>query len=243
MLLDTAKAYNTNTIETGFSRSILADNLAKLNTMLEGLTDNERETLINNLIVSDSLDTPHSKEAIRLKLSTATMKDRIMNAITVNKERVTNSKQEFYSGHSHIALAGMTTVNATDTRAKEFGQVGSVIYALGIASISTPKSKTNNTVQQGKLSKEEVPSKSVKVNIDDLYNKAKAFVIESGKPDFSSVRQELRTSYNDTVKVLEQLEKEGIISTVGKDGKRTVLSKATTKTSNDIMNDIMNCEG
>ena len=243
LLLDTAKAYNTNTIETGFSRSILADNLAKLNTMLEGLTDNERETLINNLIVSDSLDTPHSKEAIRLKLSTATMKDRIMNAITVNKERVTNSKQEFYSGHSHIALAGMTTVNATDTRAKEFGQVGSVIHALGIASISTPKSKANNTVQQGKLSKEEVPSKSVKVNIDDLYNKAKAFVIESGKPDFSSVRQELRTSYNDTVKVLEQLEKEGIISTVGKDGKRTVLSKATTKTSNDIMNDIMNCEG
>lgn len=130
---------------------------------------------------------------------------------------------------------------------KDFIPIDSTLDTLDNVSTKekakSQKRTVSSTVQQDKLSKEEVPSKPVKVNIDDLYSKVKAFVIESGKPDFNSVRQEFRTSYNDTVKVLEQLEKEGIVSTVGKDGKRTVLSKATTKTSNDIMNDIMNCEG
>lgn len=120
-LNEAATEYNTNTIETGFGRSLLVDNLAKLERMIRGLTEEELETLSDGMLNVNGMnrDTTYGKEAKRIKVtSSRDMLENILESVRINnEERVENSRQKFHSGHSHIALTGITTVEPTERRA------------------------------------------------------------------------------------------------------------------------------
>lgn len=58
---------------------------------------------------------------------------------------------------------------------------------------------------------------------DPLYERAKKFVIKSRKASVSSVQREIRIGYNRAALIVEQLEKEGIVSELGHNMGREVL--------------------
>lgn len=129
MLTDTADYYNTGMIETGFSRSIMADQLTKLEKMLTGLTEEERVTLVASIGLRPEgkgrMD--YSKEAMRLGISVSKMLQRIEQAETLNAERVANSKKAYGSGHLYQMGSGVVDVAASEkARAKEFPEISAI---------------------------------------------------------------------------------------------------------------------
>ncbi len=59
--------------------------------------------------------------------------------------------------------------------------------------------------------------------VDSLYNKAVAFVTESGFASVSAVQRKLRTGYNRTVQIVKEMERAGVISAPDSTGSREVL--------------------
>ena len=124
LLTDTADYYNTGMIETGFSRSIMADQLDKLEKMLSGLV---KDGLINKFTDAIGLRPKgdgafdYAKEANRLGLSVSKMLERIELAEQLNNERLVNSTKAYGSGHLYQMGSGVVDVKSADeTRAKEF---------------------------------------------------------------------------------------------------------------------------
>ncbi len=124
LLTDTADYYNTGMIETGFSRSIMADQLDKLEKMLSGLV---KDGLINKFTDAIGLrpkgegSFDYAKEANRLGLSVSKMLERIELAEQLNNERLVNSTKAYGSGHLYQMGSGVVDVKSADeTRAKEF---------------------------------------------------------------------------------------------------------------------------
>lgn len=58
---------------------------------------------------------------------------------------------------------------------------------------------------------------------DTLLNEAKAFVIERRKVSISAIQRQLRTGYNRSARIVEQLENQGVVSAPGHNGVREVL--------------------
>ena len=136
MLTDTANSYNTNMIETGFRRSILADQLE----MLEGMfyTKDEAgnkqfdELTFNKVLASiglrpeGELRNDYAKEANRIGLGIGKMLESLERAERVNGERLINSGKEFHSGHLYQMGSGVVKVDAADTRAKQFPAIDTI---------------------------------------------------------------------------------------------------------------------
>jgi len=59
--------------------------------------------------------------------------------------------------------------------------------------------------------------------IDPLYSEAVVFVVENNKPSVSALQRYLRTGYNRTARLIEEMEKAGIVSAPGHNGEREVL--------------------
>lgn len=130
LLTDTADYYNTGMIETGFSRSIMADQLDKLEKMLSGLVKDE---LINKFTDAIGLRPKgdgafdYAKEANRLGLSVSKMLERIELAEQLNNERLVNSTKAYGSGHLYQMGSGVVDVKSADeTRAKEFPAIARI---------------------------------------------------------------------------------------------------------------------
>lgn len=130
LLTDTADYYNTGMIETGFSRSIMADQLDKLEKMLSGLV---KDGLINKFTDAIGLRPKgdgafdYAKEANRLGLSVSKMLERIELAEQLNNERLVNSTKAYGSGHLYQMGSGVIDVKSADeTRAKEFPAIARI---------------------------------------------------------------------------------------------------------------------
>jgi DNA segregation ATPase FtsK/SpoIIIE-like protein len=58
------------------------------------------------------------------------------------------------------------------------------------------------------------------------YSEAKRIVIEGGKASTSWLQRQMRIGYNSAARLIEQLEKDGVVSAPDAQGRRTVLSLA-----------------
>ena len=141
LLTDTSDSYNTGMIETGFGRSIMADQLEKLEAMIYtrnqdgsiGVPDERMIKLLKAAIglrpEGDSRD-DYTKEMNRLKLSLSKSLDRIEDAIKLNEERVTNSAKAYGSGHLYQIGSGVVDVKAANSRAKEMPTVTGLLELI-----------------------------------------------------------------------------------------------------------------
>ena len=59
---------------------------------------------------------------------------------------------------------------------------------------------------------------------DPLYDEAVSFVLESRKASISSVQRKLRVGYNRAARLIEQMEAAGVVSPMGSNGSREILS-------------------
>ena len=121
LLTDTADSYNTGMIEKGFSRSIMADQLEKLEAMISGLVADglidQYKAAIGLRPEGDSRE-DYTKEMNRLKLSLSKSLDRIEDAVMLNEERIANSAKAYGSGHLYQMGSGVVDVKAANPRAK-----------------------------------------------------------------------------------------------------------------------------
>lgn len=58
---------------------------------------------------------------------------------------------------------------------------------------------------------------------DELYDEAVAIVAREGKASTSFIQRHLQIGYNRTTRIIEQMEKEGVVSPANRVGKREVL--------------------
>lgn len=77
-------------------------------------------------------------------------------------------------------------------------------------------------------SKEEVKLKALESTdeTDSLYNKAKAFVIETRRVSVSSIQRKFRIGYNRAARIVELLENNKVVTSPGNNGAREVLAAA-----------------
>lgn len=64
---------------------------------------------------------------------------------------------------------------------------------------------------------------------DPLYDEAVAFVLETRKASISSVQRKLRVGYNRAARLIEQMERSGVVSSMGNNGSRDVLAPAAPR--------------
>lgn len=170
MLNDTADTYNTNMIETGFSRSIVADQLNMLENMLSTMSESQYNRLLDNtgLRPKGELREDYTKEANRLGLGIGKMLESIELAEQINQERLVNSSKEYYSGHLFQMGSGVVKVPASNVRAKEF------------PAIDTIKRLLNNRLEEDrKVTHKEFADKGIKLhsktdyvfNLNDIINR------------------------------------------------------------------------
>ena len=62
-------------------------------------------------------------------------------------------------------------------------------------------------------------------DFDELYNQAVSIIIQNQKASTSFLQRHLQIGYNRAARIIEQMEKEGIISDANHVGKRSVLKK------------------
>jgi hypothetical protein len=221
MLTDTADSYNTNMIETGFNRSVVADQLSMLENMLSTMPDEQKITMFNSIGLrpEGELREDYTKEANRLKLSTCKMLERIELAEEINKERLVNSANGYYSGHLFQMGSGLVEVNASETRAKEFPAIDSVKKLL--KNRMAQDRKVTQKEFGGKLS----PKTDYVFNLNDIANrktqvKSKANIAQM-EPYMVEGKEKIRVtdklwdslSSNDTVEII------GDYTPAGKDSK------------------------
>ena len=62
-------------------------------------------------------------------------------------------------------------------------------------------------------------------NIDELYHQAVSIIIQNQRASTSFLQRHLQIGYNRAARIIEQMEKEGIITEANHAGKRSVLKK------------------
>jgi predicted DNA-binding protein len=208
LLTQTADAYNTNMIETGFSRSVLADQLGMLENMLSTMNDIQEKQMFSKIGMrpKGELAEDYTNEANRLGLGIGKMLERIELAEQINQERLANSGKGYYSGHLFQMGSGVVEINEADTRAKRFPQIDAV------------KTRLKNKLEQDrKVTQQEFDGKldnrtNYVFNLDDIANKvtqvkSAANVVQIAlKPDGKKLKvtdkQWESLSKNDTVEII-----------------------------------------
>ena len=93
-----------------------------------------------------------------------------------------------------------------------------------INSQSTNEAQTDITIDT--FSKDgELNFNEQSANVDELYNQAVSIVVQQQKASTSFVQRHLQIGYNRAARIIEQMEKEGIITEANHVGKRSVLKK------------------
>jgi hypothetical protein len=185
MLTNTADSYNTNMIETGFSRSIIADQLRMLENMLATMSDEQKKKMFANIGLrpKGELREDYTNEVNRIGLGIGKMLESIERAEVVNQERLVNSAGSYYSGHLFQMGAGLVKIEAANTRAKPFPEIKVIKTML-----------KNKLSQDKKITQEEFGGKldsasNYVFNLNDIVNsktqvESKANIAQiSKKPD------------------------------------------------------------
>lgn len=164
-----AKAYNTEIVETVFDRSILTDNIWKLENMLGYIKKNP--DMYVELVANMSLEKSGSNAGLendkqRLGLGTNRMLDALKDAIELSKQRQVNSAKDFYVAHTFNfgydnpitkvkgsevrskAIASIDNVNAllNDVNAKDMKELGYTILVSTQKGKKLPKKVSANDV-------------------------------------------------------------------------------------------------
>ena len=168
MLTDTADSYNTNMIETGFSRSVIADQLEMLENMfyIKDEAGNKQfdEDTFNKVLASiglrpeGDLREDYTKEANRIGLGIGKMLESLERAESINAERLANSGKEFHSGHLYQMGSGVVKVDAANTRAKQFPAITTIKRLL-----------TDKLLADRKVTHKEFAKAGVKLHKDTDY--------------------------------------------------------------------------
>lgn len=150
-LNNTADIYNRQAIEQGFGRSILVDNVAKLERMLGDLSAEELRMVIKTLRdaiptkgidkknkakldeekhrvdgLSNSTQSIHN-DMQRLEITPSSIVSSLKIVKLFNADRLKNSKGEYTVGHQHIATAGVTKVEGVrKPRSKAYGKTANI---------------------------------------------------------------------------------------------------------------------
>jgi hypothetical protein len=144
-MVETTDIYNTEAVEQGFSRTILVDNIAKLERMLGNLSPEEMAEVQKEIAKTDN---GFGRELERLDFAgvkankdlTAEEKqmanlDYLVKALEIVKEahvaKQEMSKQTMYSGHSHIAGTGIVKVEGKD-RVKDWEEPTRLKQLIGV---------------------------------------------------------------------------------------------------------------
>jgi len=160
MLTDTADSYNTNMIETGFNRSIVADQLGMLENMLATMDEKQKKRMFANIGLrpEGELREDYTNETNRIGLGIGKMLDSLETAEEVNKERLANSAKGYYSGHLFQMGSGIAKIDASETRAKEFPAIETIKRLL-----------QNKLAADRKVTKKEFANKGIKLNANTDY--------------------------------------------------------------------------
>ncbi|ATG73264.1 cell division protein FtsK [Zobellella denitrificans] len=75
----------------------------------------------------------------------------------------------------------------------------------------------------------EVPEGGDDGELDELFDQAVAFVVESRRGSTSSVQRKFKIGYNRAARIIEQMEQQGIVSPAGGNGQREVLAPAPAR--------------
>jgi S-DNA-T family DNA segregation ATPase FtsK/SpoIIIE len=75
----------------------------------------------------------------------------------------------------------------------------------------------------------EVPEGGDDGELDELFDQAVAFVVESRRGSTSSVQRKFKIGYNRAARIIEQMEHQGIVSPAGSNGQREVLAPAPAR--------------
>ena len=186
-----AKVYNTEIVETVFTRSILADNIWKLENMLSYVKKNPE--MYSELVANMSLEKSGSNAGLendkqRLGLGTNRMLDVLQDAIKLSKERETNSAKDFYVGHTFNygyanpvtmvkggkfrskAIASIDNMSALleDVNAKDMKELGYTIVLTGKKGKKNPKKISNTDVIKIDIATEGRTEKDIKTDADAL---------------------------------------------------------------------------
>ena len=213
MLTDTANTYNTNMIETGFSRSIVADQLGMLENMLSTMNEDQKKRMFKNIGLrpEGELRYDYTKEANRLGLGIGKMLESIELAETINNERLANSSKAYYSGHLFQMGSGVVKVEAGQVRAKEFPAIESIKKLLKNR-LETDRKVTHNEFAKAGIKLN--PKTTYVFNLNDIANgetqvKSKANIAQintvrsNGKYKLKLTdKQWASLSSNDTVEVI-----------------------------------------
>ena len=176
-LTDTADTYNKNIIETGFSRSVIADQLTMLENMFQttdttGKKEFDAETFTKvlksiGLRPENELKEDYTKEANRIGLGLGKMLESLERAEKINEERLVNSTKEYYSGHLYQMGSGVVKVGAANTRAKEFPIIDTIKRLLTEA-IDADKKVTQEEFAKAGIKLD--PNTNYVANLDDVMN-------------------------------------------------------------------------
>lgn len=189
-----AKVYNTEIVETVFTRSILADNIWKLENMLSYVKKNPE--MYSELVANMSLEKSGSNAGLendkqRLGLGTNRMLDILQDAIKLSEERVTNSAKDFYVGHTFNygyanpvttvkggkfrskAIASIDNVSALldDVNAKDMKELGYTIVLTGKKGKKNPKKISDTDVIKIDIATEGRTEKEIKTDANALLSK------------------------------------------------------------------------
>ena len=209
MLIDTADTYNTNMIETGFSRSIVADQLGMLENMLSTMSEDQKKRMFKNIGLrpKGELRDDYTKEANRLGLGIGKMLESIELAESINNERLANSSKVYYSGHLFQMGSGVVKVEAGQVRAKEFPAIESIKKLLKNR-LETDRKVTHNEFAKAGIKLN--PKTTYVFNLNDIANGETQVKSKANIAQISSVKNKLKLtdkqwaslSSNDVVEVI-----------------------------------------
>ena len=77
--------------------------------------------------------------------------------------------------------------------------------------------------EEALLASQEIPQEDQER--DDIYERARELVMESGQASASLIQRRLRVGYPRAARMVEQMEQEGLVSPPGRDGRREVLTR------------------
>ena len=212
-----AKAYNTEIVETVFTRSILADNIWKLENTLSYVKKNPE--MYSELVANMSLEKSGSNAGLendkqRLGLGTNRMLDVLQDAIELSKERQVNSTKDFYVGHTfNYGYANpVTMVKGGKFRSKAIASIDGISKLLGDVNTKDMKEQGYTILVSG--------TKGVK------------------NPKKVSARDTVKISFNPDELTKEEIEK-GMTSLLANSGAKTLLTKAIEVGAKIINQDLL----
>ena len=188
LMENNSKVYNTKIVETVFNRSILADNIWKLEAMLSYIQADEKmyaELVANMSLEKASGNTGLTNDKQRLGLGTNRMLDVLQDAIKLSKERQINSAKDFWVAHTfNYGYANpVTMVKGGKFRSKAIASIDGISKLLADVNAKDMKEQEYtilaSTVKGVKLPKKVSPNDVIKLAVEITEDSKNQFAVKA----------------------------------------------------------------